>query len=226
MTNAHDARPPAGWYPDPAGSGQQRWWDGIGWTAHLAPAAPTSPAAAAAALPQATAYADGYVAPQPVRAPGVASGTPWIWLIVLMPLIPMLLLFTWDLDGMMRASISAEYSGAVLNPFAIYPVGYWITIAASFLIGVLTIVFAFLDSRALTARGIASPFHWAFAFLGATVYVIGRGVVVKRRTGGGLAPLWAYIGVVVVSTVVGIAWTVWLLNSMFATISELSGYGY
>ena len=27
--------PPAGWYPDPAGSPQERWWDGRGWSEHL-----------------------------------------------------------------------------------------------------------------------------------------------------------------------------------------------
>jgi hypothetical protein len=30
---------PAGWYPDPSGSGQQRYWDGSQWTEHYAPAA-------------------------------------------------------------------------------------------------------------------------------------------------------------------------------------------
>lgn len=31
---------PAGWYPDPDGSGGQRYWDGSGWTEHRSPAAP------------------------------------------------------------------------------------------------------------------------------------------------------------------------------------------
>jgi hypothetical protein len=30
---------PAGWYPDPGGSAQQRYWDGTQWTEHYAPAA-------------------------------------------------------------------------------------------------------------------------------------------------------------------------------------------
>lgn len=41
--------PPAGWYPDPGGSGGSRWWDGQTWTEHVsdpravATAAPSGP---------------------------------------------------------------------------------------------------------------------------------------------------------------------------------------
>lgn len=28
---------PPGWYPDPSGTGQQRYWDGTTWTAHVHP---------------------------------------------------------------------------------------------------------------------------------------------------------------------------------------------
>jgi uncharacterized RDD family membrane protein YckC len=35
--------PPASWYPDPDGSGGQRYWDGNAWTGHRAPPPPPSP---------------------------------------------------------------------------------------------------------------------------------------------------------------------------------------
>jgi hypothetical protein len=40
------SNPPAGWYADPSGSGDLRWWDGGAWTphTHADPAAPVTPA--------------------------------------------------------------------------------------------------------------------------------------------------------------------------------------
>ncbi len=35
--------PPPGWYPDPAGSGGTRWWNGVGWSETVQPAAAPSP---------------------------------------------------------------------------------------------------------------------------------------------------------------------------------------
>ena len=32
--------PPSGWYPDPSGAEQLRWWDGKGWTDHVKPVEP------------------------------------------------------------------------------------------------------------------------------------------------------------------------------------------
>ena len=68
------AAPPAGWYPDPGGSGGLRYWDGATWTGHLTE--PRPPVAAQAAVP----YAPPAPAPAPVPA---RKKTPvWVWIVV------------------------------------------------------------------------------------------------------------------------------------------------
>src|SRR5215216_117877 len=48
--------PVAGWYPDPAGSGLERWWGGVEWTPTTRPAEP------AVAVAPATTFGAGYSA--------------------------------------------------------------------------------------------------------------------------------------------------------------------
>jgi hypothetical protein len=63
--------PPDGWYPDPAGSGGLRRWDGTAWTDDVRPSAPEAPAATAADFPR-------IAAEQPVAppVPPVAPASP------------------------------------------------------------------------------------------------------------------------------------------------------
>jgi hypothetical protein len=80
---------PAGWYTDPSGQEQQRWWDGAAWTEHVQPAAvPVAepvgvgaavgaggPSAAASVLADIAAIPASTAAPQP-GTPGSHSGGP------------------------------------------------------------------------------------------------------------------------------------------------------
>jgi hypothetical protein len=47
-TPAPAVQPAAGWYPDPSGSGRQRWWNGQAWTEDYSPAVQPAPAGPAA----------------------------------------------------------------------------------------------------------------------------------------------------------------------------------
>lgn len=71
MTNV-----PAGWYPDPSGEPQQRWWDGVQWTpattAPTPPAAQTSPVQTAALVPP----------PVPTSAPARRRVPVWAWVVI------------------------------------------------------------------------------------------------------------------------------------------------
>jgi hypothetical protein len=70
--------PAAGWYPDPAGSGNARWWDGASWTEHLQPVA--APAPSAWGAPPAPAQAWGAQPQQQWGAAGAGPQQPATWL--------------------------------------------------------------------------------------------------------------------------------------------------
>lgn len=71
MTQTPPESPAPGWYPDPNGSGGQRWWDGANWSDHVAPGAGQA-GWGAATHPQPGSVAGGYQYSTP--APGVAYG--------------------------------------------------------------------------------------------------------------------------------------------------------
>lgn len=155
---------------------------------------------------------------QPPRAPeGTRTGTVWIWLIVLLPLLSLGSLFLIDMSGYFQAIMADPTSPTAALALFLSP-GYLITVFGGLVLFVLTIVFAVQDVRELGRRQIANPFHWAFAFLGGVVYTIGRSIVVHRRTGGGLAPLWATIAVFVLSLIVATVWSVWVVQQALALV--------
>jgi hypothetical protein len=180
---------PAGWYPVAPGSPQLRWWDGTQWTEHhhTVGVSPMNPVHAG----------------QNLRAPeGTKTGTVWIWIFALVPIlqfaeIPFLLTFYTKVFGAISLTDPTVVERAEFAPDSGI-LGLW---GVALVLYAIFVVTAALDYRALGQRGVPRPFHWAWTFLSSLVYIIGRTVVVRRRTGTGLAPLWVNIVALVAVTV-------------------------
>jgi Protein of unknown function (DUF2510) len=193
VTNSTSASAPAGWYPVTAGSAQQRWWDGSAWTDHVHDPMTARTAAA--------------IAPEVLRAPaGARPDTVWFWLLAIgAPVLQILYLIPLSIYlSQLFSGDPTNASAMMANEFS--PAALIVGLAGWFVYAVC-IVFAALDWRELTSRGIPKPFHWAWAFSVIIVgwpglYMIGRTVIARRRTGGGLAPLWVYVGLQVLAFVV------------------------
>jgi hypothetical protein len=210
------ATAPAGWYPVAAGSSQQRWWDGSQWTEHVYGAPASQPGAG------------GAVAAGPAlrAAAGVKPGTVWFWLLAVgAPVLTILDLIP------VSIYLSQVIGGDTTDPTAIaantFSAGYLLVLLSGWFIYAVCIVFALLDWRELKARGVPSPFHWAWSFfvllLGwPAVYVIGRSVVVKRRTGAGLAPLWVFIGLEVVAGIVTLVVVIAAIAQFVSVLSDVA----
>lgn len=180
----------------------------------------------------------GYPVRQPVlRAPeGTEPSTVWIWLLVALPLVQILAsiplfisvgnLYT-NVFGSIRltgeAPSSADVQAIMGSSLAVLGPSMLVTLVGYLLSGV-GVLLGWLDWRALLARGVPKPFHWAwgfFAFTGAgtLVTLIGRSVVVHRRTGRGLAPLWTGIAVTIAIFVGSIFWVVYLVSTALQAIT-------
>jgi hypothetical protein len=196
---------PAGWYADPNGAPTLRWWDGTTWSEHYAPGA-------AITLERPRLTTD-------TKVDGV-----WIWLVAALPLVSIASYFLIDFRGYMQGLMTGDIRGAL----TVFGVGYFASLALSWITWGAAVLFAYFDWRDLRAAGVVRPFHWAWAFLGGIVYLIGRTVIVRKVSPGGLGPLWGGIAVLVLALIVSIAWTSWMMVDMmsyFPSYDSFSSYG-
>lgn len=217
-----------GWYLDE--QGQQRWWDGAAWTHHVADAPQAQQAQQAQqTLPQqvpaqpqfqpqyAQQQGQPYVQYQQLTRPQIAADAPvdsaWTWVAVFAPFLSVPLLFTFDFAGYMASLMEGRIDG-MMSLF----IWELVIMFASLILTATVIVAAAFDYRNLVARGVERPFHWAFAFIGGLVYLIGRHVVLRKvcRTPGW--PLWIFIGLEVVTLAIVSLWFVFVMREILSVI--------
>ena len=215
-TAGNSPTPPPGWYPDPAGTGRLRWWDGSGWTDQF-----STPQQGMYAGPNtAGPYAANLYAPAAER-PHISRDAPvynpLIWAITLLPLLSSTLLLLWNPE--LRFITVGRQQTPTLDPLSIFTPAYFMLVVSGFLVYAVSVLLAYFDSERLKRAGVVRPFHWAWSFLSSGVYVIGRSVIVsqvaRRR---GLVPIWVLIGVFVLNIVVTNIKMSELMSSMIATI--------
>lgn len=205
MIEANGIAPP-GWYPDPSGSGRRRWWNGLAWTAAIQDSEMLLGPASGAVL-----------------QPAVSSSTalnPWpVWGMALMPFASLLQLVLIDWPTVLTAIARAAAADA---PLTEPPPGMLLVEVIGVVALGLTIAFAVIDWWMLRQRGIVRPFLWAWVFLSPLVYLIGRAVVLNRRTRrSARGPVWTYV---LSSVVAGVAPSVYLSHVLLQILpAALSG---
>lgn len=184
---------PPGWYPDPWRQAPQRFWDGWQWTPQLSAGGPSLR----------TRLAEG----APIYGPA-------IWALALSPLVGAVLVWFIRIDwssffAFVNASEQSGGSASVPlpNPLSMFGPGYWVAQLLSVLLTATLVVLACRDHRDLVRLGVVRPFHWAWSFLNPMVYVIGRGVIVRKVAAPrGLAPTWTAVAAYATASVVIWIW--------------------
>jgi len=113
--------------------------------------------------------------------------------------------------------------GSGSDPLAMYrDPGYLATFALGWIVYGGAVLLAYFDRKRLLRDGYDRPFHWAWTFFSGGVYVIGRSIIVRRRCGRGLAPVWLWIGVTLIVTVVALAKVAQIMSTLISSISLTS----
>ncbi|WP_311379573.1 hypothetical protein [Arthrobacter sp. ISL-48] len=142
---------------------------------------------------------------------------PLIWIITLLPLVSIVLLLAWN--PQFRIVYIGSRGTPTVDPASIFTPVYFLLAFSGFVIYGVSVLLAYFDSEQLKRDGVLRPFHWAWSFLGGSVYVIGRSVIVhKVAPGRGLVPIWVLIGVIVLSIVVSTIKMSALMSSMISSI--------
>jgi hypothetical protein len=161
------------------------------------------------------------------RPAAPAVYTPWIWLVALLPIVGQLPLLLIDYPGLVAASLADQSAYAASTSASLALIaspGYLLASLSGWLVYLLCVLFAYLDWKALLGRGISRPFHWAWTFLYSPAYVIGRSVVVRRRTGSGIAPMWVAIVGIVIAVGVAIYIVVITVVTVIQVLVSYSAY--
>jgi hypothetical protein len=200
MTDTPDTpTAPPGWYQDYAGSSRLRWWDGLQWTEHFHD--PSLEVYGATATP--------------IVGAGTAVYNAYIWVVIALQLVALGTLFGYDMTGTMLASA---------NGLSVYGTpGYLLFAGLGWLSYGLAVLFSYLDRRTLLQDGFDRPFHWAWAFLGSAVYIIGRSIIVKRRAGRGLAPIWVWAVITIATIIVVIVKVSNAMSALFENLPTIPG---
>jgi hypothetical protein len=205
---------PPGWFADPVGRSDLRWWSGAEWTEYVAPRPAPRPAdaprrdlARASASP-AIPLPGTFVPSQPETpayvpfggdrsAATTANGTARAWV----PTAPT----RWNTGGAWALSVTPLIAvvGAIGIGFAA-TFSVWLALVIVLLPFLWTIAAATRDRSTLAEFGYHRlPSRW-WLLLGPLAYLIARTVFVNRQSGRGSAPLLWYVGIVVVLTMVSI----------------------
>lgn len=227
MTNPQAPPIPAGWFRDPGGTEQLRWWDGTAWTAHLAPAPTPQPAPQAIPIPTPTvAQAPSPVPVDPDERPYVPFQNAWSTAgggSVMGPgefARPA----QWNTGGIWFIATSVFWSGLLggvvgfagalvpsLRPYVLTAgtPGYSaVDLGLVTLVLVLLLIAAGRDRSRLLRMGYQQPpAIWWILLLPFTplAYMIVRTSRVRRESGHGSAPLVFFLATYGVVVVLGIA---------------------